>query len=103
MNPSIFLHISITSIYTNQWKGKHPMRLGLVTNQTSHISWFLGYGEETKGYNLFDTSTHKNFIEISVQFEEDIIQDFELAPGEFSSPQHHDDVSDDSLYDNYDN
>ena len=56
----------------------------------------VGYGEEKNGYNLFDTSTHKTFIEISVQFEEEIIPDFELAPRQCSSPQHHDDVSDDS-------
>ena len=41
----------------------------------------FGYGEEKKGYNLFDTSTLKTFIERSVQFEEEIIPDFELAPG----------------------
>ena len=32
-----------------------------------------------------------------MQFEEEIIPYFELAPGECSSPQHQDDVSDDSL------
>ena len=53
----------------------------------------VGYGEDEKVYNLFHPSTHKNFIEISVQFEEEIILDFELALGECSSPQHHDDVS----------
>ena len=58
----------------------------------------VGYGEDTKGYKIFDTSTHKTFIEISVQFEEEIIPDFELAPRECSSPQHYDDVSDDSTY-----
>ena len=62
----------------------------------------LGYGEDTKDYNLFYPSTHKTFIEISVQFEEEIIPDFELALGECSSPQHQDDVSDDSLSDIYD-
>ena len=40
------------------------------------------YFEETKGYNLFDTSTHKTFIERSVQFKEEIIAYFELAPRE---------------------
>ena len=34
-----------------------------------------------------------------MQFEEEIIPDFELARGECSSPQHQDDVSDDSIYD----
>ena len=34
-----------------------------------------------------------------MQFEEEIIPYFELAPGECSSPQHHDDVSDYSSYD----
>ena len=52
----------------------------------------VGYGEETKGYNLFDTSILKDFIERSVQFEEEIIPYFELALGECSSPQHHDEV-----------
>ena len=56
----------------------------------------VGCGEETKGYKLFDTSTLKTFIERSVQFEEEPIPDFELAPGECSSPQQFDDVSDDS-------
>ena len=59
----------------------------------------LGYGEDKNWYNIFDTSTHKNFIEISVQFEEDIIPYFELARGECSSPRHQDDVSDDSISD----
>ena len=62
----------------------------------------FGYGEDTKGYKIFYKSTHKNFIERSVQFEEEIIPDFELAPGECSSPQHHDDVSNDSRSDFYD-
>ena len=66
----------------------------------------VGYCEEKNGYNLFYTSTHKTFIETSVQFEEESIPYFELAPGECSSPQHHDDVSDDSNSDfsnNFDN
>ena len=39
-----------------------------------------------------------------MQFEEEVIPYFELTPGECSSPQHQDDVSDDSLSDisNYD-
>ena len=61
-----------------------------------------GYGEDKKGYKLFYPSTQKIFIEISVQFEEEIIPYFELAPGECSSPQHQHDVSDDSLSDIYD-
>ena len=56
----------------------------------------VGYGEETKGYNLFNTSTNKNFVEISVQFEEEPIPDFELAPRDCSSPQPFEDVSDDT-------
>ena len=60
----------------------------------------VGYGEYKKGYNIFDPSTHKTFIEISVQFEEEIIPYFELiAPGKCSSPQHQDDVSVYSLSD----
>ena len=63
----------------------------------------VGYCEETKGYNLFYISILKTFIERSVQFEEEIIPDFELTPWECSSPQHHDDVSNDSSSDFYDN
>ena len=66
----------------------------------------VGYGEETKGYKIFDTSTLKAFIERSVQFKEEPIPDFELASGECSSLQHHDDVSDYSNSDfsyNFDN
>ena len=55
----------------------------------------VGYGKDTKGYNLFDTSTLNTFIERSVQFEEEIIPDFELASRECSSPHQHDDVSND--------
>ena len=42
----------------------------------------IGYGEDTKGYKIFDTSTLKIIVEISVQFEEEPIPDFELAPRE---------------------
>ena len=45
-----------------------------------------GYGEEKKGYNHFYKTIIKTFIERSVQFEEEPIPDFELAPGECSSP-----------------
>ena len=66
----------------------------------------VGYGEDTKFYKLFDTSTLNTFIERSVQFGEQPIPDFELASGECSSPQHLDEVSDDScsvFSDNFDN
>jgi len=46
----------------------------------------VAYGEETKGYKLFDTSTGKNFVERSVKFKEEPIPYFELAPGDCSSP-----------------
>ena len=58
----------------------------------------VGYGEDTKGYNLFDTSTIKTFFERSVKFEEDPIPYFELAPGDCSSPQPFKDVSDDTCF-----
>ena len=56
----------------------------------------VGYGEDTKCHKLFDTSTLNTFIERSVQFEEEPIPNFELAPRECSSPQQFDDVSDNS-------
>ena len=58
----------------------------------------VGCGEENKGYNLFDTSTCKKFVERSLKFVEEPIPDFELAPGECSSPQPFEDVSDDECY-----
>ena len=59
----------------------------------------VGSGENRKDYNIFDMSTLKTFIERSVQFEEEIIPYFELPSRECSSPQHHDDVSNDSSSD----
>ena len=46
----------------------------------------VGYGKYTKVYKLFDTSTLKTFIERSVQFEEEPIPDFEVAPGDALLP-----------------
>ena len=58
----------------------------------------FGYGEDRKGYKLFDSSTLKTFVERSVQFDEEPIPYFELAPGECSSPQQLDEVRDDLRY-----
>ena len=55
----------------------------------------VGYDEYEKGYNLFDPSSHKKFIERSVQFEEEPMQEIKLAQAECSNPPLHDDVSDD--------
>ena len=63
----------------------------------------VGYGEDTKAYNLFGTSTCKTFVERSVKFEEEPIPDFKLTPGECSSPQPFKDVSDETCYDFSDN
>ena len=57
----------------------------------------VGYVEYEKVYNLFDPSSQKTFIEISVQFEEDPMQEIELVKGDFSHPPLNDDVSDDYL------
>ena len=125
------MHIYIIEYSTNNSKERLPTRHGLAINQMSRISGFLdqawaripsekrkalhpqrkecimvGYGEDTKGYKLFETSTLNTFIQRSVQFEEEPIPYFELAPGECSSPQHLDEVSDVScsvFSDNYDN
>ena len=59
------------------------------------------YFEDEKGYNLFDPSSQKTFIERSVQFEENLMQETELAQGECSHPPLHDDVSDDYSSDFY--
>ena len=59
----------------------------------------VGYVEDAKGYKLFDPSSQKTFIERSVQFEEEPMQEIELAQRECSNPALHDDVSDDTSYD----
>ena len=57
----------------------------------------FGYSEYAKGYKLFDPSSQKTFIERSVQFEEDLMQETELDHGECSHPPLHDDVNDESF------
>ena len=54
----------------------------------------VGYGEYIKGYKIFGPSTQNTFIEISVQFEEEVIPYFELTSGECSSLSPQDDASD---------
>ena len=56
-----------------------------------------GYDEYAKGYKLFDPSSQKTFIERSVQFKEEPMQEIELVKGDCSHPPLNDDVSDDSL------
>ena len=41
----------------------------------------VGYGEDTKGYKLFDTSTGKYFVERSVKFKEEPIPYLNLHQG----------------------
>ena len=45
---------------------------------------FVGYSEDSKGYNLINLSTKKSFIERCVQFEEEPLAVVEVA--EASSP-----------------
>ena len=56
----------------------------------------VGYVKYEKGYNLFDPSYQKTFIKRSLQIEEDIMQEIELAQGECSNPPLHDEVNDDT-------
>ena len=53
----------------------------------------VGYVKYSKGCNLFDLSSHKTFIERSVQFEEEPMQEVELREGDCSHPPLNDDVS----------
>ena len=62
----------------------------------------VGYYEYSKGYMLFYPSYKKTFIETSVQFEEEPMQEIKLVKGDWSHPPLNDDVSDDSFYDFYD-
>ena len=54
----------------------------------------VGYAEDSKVYKLFDPSSQKIFIERSVQFEEEPMQEIELVKGDCSHPPLNDDVSD---------
>ena len=56
------------------------------------------YDEYENGYKLFDPSYHKTFIERSVQFKEDPMQEVELVEGDCWHPPLNDDVSDVSIY-----
>ena len=47
---------------------------------------FVGYSEDSKGYNLINLRTNKYFIEISVQFKEDPLAAVEVGESS-SSPE----------------
>ena len=59
----------------------------------------VGYNEYENGYNLFDSSSQNTFIEISVQFEEELMPELEFAPMEWSTPLVQGDVSDEFIFD----
>ena len=61
----------------------------------------VGYAEDAKGYKLFDPSSQKTFIERSVQFQEEPMQEIELVKGDCSHLPLNDDVSDDAFYEFY--
>ena len=99
MKPSIMLHIFRTEFHTNNLKRKLHLRLREVTSQMFLVSGILdenawariphekrkdlqylskesiivGRDEYAKGYKLFDPSSQKTFIEISVRCEEEPI------------------------------
>ena len=64
-------------------------------------SIMVGYAEYANGYKIFDPSYQKFFIERSVQFVEEPMQEIKLVKGECSHPPLNDDVSDDYFYDFY--
>lgn len=59
----------------------------------------VGYAEDPKGYKLFDPSSQNTFIEMSVHFQEELMQEAKLAHGECSHSLLHEDVSDENIYD----
>ena len=59
----------------------------------------VGYGDNENVYNLFYPSFHITFIERSVQFEEEPMQEIELVKRDCSHPPLNDDVSHDYLSD----
>ena len=62
----------------------------------------VGYDEYEKGYNLFYPSYQNTFIERSVQFEAELMEETKFAKGECSHPPLEDDVSDEIISDIYD-
>ena len=60
------------------------------------------YAEYEKGYKLFDPSSQNNFIEMSVQFKEELMEETKFAQGECSNPPLQDDVSDEFIFDIFD-
>ena len=62
----------------------------------------VGYYEYEKWYKIFDPSSQKTFIERSVQFEEEIMQEVELVEGDCSHSPLNDDVRDVSISNFYD-
>ena len=59
----------------------------------------VGYAEYAKGYKLFYPSSQNTFIERSVQFEEELMEETEFSQGECSHPPLQDDVSDEFISD----
>ena len=57
----------------------------------------VGYPKYENGYKLLYPSSQKTFIEMSVQFEEELMQETGLSHGECSHPPLRDDVSDESF------
>ena len=53
----------------------------------------VGYDKYSKGYNIFYLPSEKKFIERSVQFEEEPMQEVELEEGDCSHPPLNNDVS----------
>ena len=62
----------------------------------------VGYVEYAKGYKLFHPSSQKTFIERSVQFKEEPMQEVQLVEGDCSNPPLNDDESDVYVYYFYD-
>ena len=54
----------------------------------------VGYAKYSKGYNIFDPSSQKTFIQRIVQFKEERMQEVELVEGDCSHSPLNDDVSD---------
>ena len=61
----------------------------------------VGYDEYENGYKIFYPSSYNTFAERSVQIEDELMQEVELAHGECSHPPLHDDVSDEYISDFY--
>ena len=75
-------NVSHLRVFGSKAWARNPPRKRKAFQPQREGSIMVVNDEYEKGYKLFDPSSHKTFIEISVQFEEDPMQEIELIKGD---------------------